>query len=226
MDAAELKEKTFLLGVDLCGIAPVSRFSDAPKGFHPSDVYPDGRSVVIFASHFPKSTFETSTTIPYTFVRNLLVDKLDQISFGLSLYLEKRGIGSIPIPSSDPYDFWDPDRRHGRGIISLKHAGYLAGLGVIGKNTLLLNEVYGNMIWLGGVLVSVDLKPDPVALFNACEPECTLCLDSCPQKALDGITIDQRLCREHSYSYSDGGGWVISCNRCRKACPIFAGLTG
>jgi len=225
MDATELKEKIFLLGADLCGIAPVSRFSDAPEGFHPSDIYPDSKSVVIFASHFPKSTFEPSTTVPYTFVRNLLVDKLDQISFQLSLYLGKRGIGLIPIPSSDPYEFWDSALRHGRGVISLKHAGYFAGLGVIGKNTLLINEVYGNIIWLGGVLISVDLKLDPVALYEAYEPECTLCLDSCPQKALDGITIDQKLCREHSNSYADGGGWAISCNTCRKTCPKYSGLT-
>ncbi|MBN1573224.1 MAG: epoxyqueuosine reductase [Deltaproteobacteria bacterium] len=224
MDAKELKEKVFLLGADLCGIAPVSRFFDAPEGFHPSDIYPDGRSVVIFASHFPKSTFEPSTTVPYTFVRNLLVDKLDQISFQLSLYLEERGIGSIPIPSSDPYEFWDSARSHGRGIISLKHAGYFAGLGVIGKNTLLMNEVYGNMIWLGGVLVSVDLEPDPIALYEACKPGCALCLDSCPQRALDGITVNQKLCREHSYSYTNGGGWVISCNTCRKVCPKYSGL--
>ncbi len=224
MDTAELKDKVLLLGADLCGIAPVSRFSDAPEGFHPCDIYPESKSVVIFASHFPTNTFNAASTIPYTFVRNMLVDKVDQISFQLSQSLENEGIGSSPIPSSEPYEFWDSARRHGRGILSLKHAGYLAGLGVIGKNTLLINEVYGNMMWLGGVLVSIDLEPDPISLYEVCKPGCTICLDACPQQALDGTTINQKLCREHAYSYSDGGGWVISCYICRKACPEYAGL--
>lgn len=224
MDAAELKERALQLGADLCGIAPVSRFSDAPKGFHPCDIYPESRSVAIFASRFPTSTLRAASTAPYTFVRNLLVDKLDHISFQLFLSLEIEGIGSIPIPSSEPYEFWDSERRHGRGILSLKHAGYLAGLGVIGKNTLLTNELYGNMMWLGGLLVSIDLKPDEIAPYEVCGPECTICLDACPQSALDGTTIDQRLCREHSNSSSEGGGWVISCYTCRKACPMALGL--
>jgi epoxyqueuosine reductase QueG len=152
------------------------------------------------------------------------VNKLDQISFRLFLDLESEGIRSIPIPSSEPYEFWDSERRHGRGILSLKHAGHLAGLGVIGKNTLLTNKLYGNMMWLGGLLVSVDLEPDEIAPYEVCGPECTICLDACPQGALDGTTIDQRLCREHSYSYSDGGGWVISCYTCREACPMALGL--
>lgn len=56
----------------------------------------------------------------------------------VSLRLEKQGIGAVPIPSSDPYEHWEPERLHGRAILSLRHAGYLAGLGVLGKNTLLI----------------------------------------------------------------------------------------
>jgi epoxyqueuosine reductase len=51
-----------------------------------------------------------------------------------------------------------------------------------------------------------------------------LCIDSCPQHALDGITIDQMLCRERSNSYTDGGGLILSCNICRKVCPYHKGL--
>ena len=39
MTANEIKSTALELGVDLCGIAPVDRFSSAPKGFHPNDVY-------------------------------------------------------------------------------------------------------------------------------------------------------------------------------------------
>ena len=107
----------------------------------------------------------------------------------------------------------------------MKHAGALAGLGVPGKNTLLVNERFGNMIWLGAVLVSTDLGPDLIAPYEVRTAKCTLCMDSCPHHALDGITIDQRLCRQRSISYSYGGGWVLSCDICRKACPYHENLT-
>ena len=214
-----IKQKALRYGADICGIAPVDRFAGAPKGFHPSDIYPDCRSVVVFAARFPLSTLQAKTNAPYTLVRNKLVDKVDWISFNMSSELEREGIISIPIPSADPYDYWDGERNHGRGILSLKHAGALAGLGVLGKNTLLMNERFGNMMWLGAILVSIDLEPDPVASYEGCDSECTLCIDSCPQHALDGITINQKLCRDISISYNYGGGTVLSCNICRKVCP-------
>jgi epoxyqueuosine reductase len=222
--SAEIKRKAIKCGADICGIAPVARFGDAPLGFHPCDIYPDCRSVVVFASRFPTGALRARTNVPYTLVRNKMVEKMDSISLLVSGELEAEGIVSVPIPSADPYEYWDARRKHGRGILSLKHAGFLAGLGVLGKNTLLINERFGNMMWLGAILVSVNLEPDPVASYQACPSECTLCLDSCPQHALDGTTIDQKLCRERSNSYSDGGGLVLSCNICRKVCPYHLGL--
>lgn len=214
---------TLQKGAHICGIAAVDRFADAPEGFHPRDIYADCRSVLVFASRFPASTLSARTNVPYTLVRNCMVAKLDKISFELCADLEEKGIFSVPIPSADPYEFWDAGRNHGRAILSLKHAGWLAGLGRLGKNTLLLNETYGNMIWLGAVLLSVDLASDPLLESGICIPGCTLCLDGCPQKALDGVTIDQKRCRQRSITCSEGGGWVLSCNICRKTCPMHLG---
>ena len=185
-----IKKKAIHKGADVCKIAPVSRFEDAPNGFHPHDIYPDCRSVIVFASHFPLSTLQSTTNSPYTFVRHMMVEKVNHISFRLSDELEQEGMGSVPIPSADPYDYWDSERKHGRGILSLKHAGALAGLGIIGKNTLLINDRYGNMMWLGAILVTDELEPDSIVTYEVCHKKCTICLDACPQQALDGITID------------------------------------
>lgn len=219
IDPGTIKESVKGNGADICGISPVSRYEGAPSCFHPCDIYPECRSVIVFAARFPLSPLEAATNVPYTFVRNMMVLKMDRISFQLAVQLEKKGIPSIPIPSADPYDYWDPDRNHGRGILSLKHAGNLSGLGVIGKNTLLINEQYGNMIWLGAVLTSAEMEPDPASDQKGCPPGCSLCLDSCPQCALDGTSIDQKRCRANSISTTNGGGWVLSCNICRKICP-------
>lgn len=224
INSTMIKEIAINHGADICGISPVCRYEGAPQGFHPCDVYPECRSVIVFAARFPLSPLRAGTNVPYTFVRNMMVHKLDMISFQLSVELERKGILSIPIPSADPYEYWDPGRNHGRGILSLKHAGALSGLGIIGKNTLLINETYGNMIWLSAVLSSAELEPDPISSYSGCLPNCSLCIHSCPQNALNGTTINQKLCREHSISCSDGGGWVLSCNICRKVCPLCQGI--
>ena len=224
INSEKIKKKVIQKGADICGIASINRFDDAPNGFHPRDIYPDCSSVIVFASHFPLSTLKAKTNTPYTLVRNTLVRKLDLLSFYLSDELERDGITSIPIPSADPYDYWDEKRNHGRGILSLKHAGVLAGLGEMGKNTLLINDRYGNMIWLGAVLVSFDLEPDPLVSYRGCPEKCRVCIDLCPQDALDGTTINQKLCRENSTSCTNGGGWILSCNICRKSCPNHARL--
>ena len=39
-----IKEFILSIGADVCGVANVDRFSEAPKGFHPRDIFPDCKS--------------------------------------------------------------------------------------------------------------------------------------------------------------------------------------
>jgi epoxyqueuosine reductase len=223
-DTDSLKFRAKELGADLCGVASVDRFSHAPAGFHPTDILPNAQSVFVVAARFPTSTLSGSSQAAYTFVRNRLVSKVDSITFQLAVELESQGSCAIPIPSSDPYDFWDPDRRHGQGILSLKHASVLAGLGQMGKNTLLVNKQFGNMLWLGAVITDAKLDADPLADFQPCSADCRICLTSCPAQALNGISIEQKKCRSISGKSSEGGGMVYACNLCRKLCPNCQGV--
>jgi epoxyqueuosine reductase QueG len=67
----------------------------------------------------------------------------DRIGYGLSTKLLDYGVETVPIPCDSPYEHWEPERTHGCGILSMRHAGQLAGLGVLGNNTLLVNENTG-----------------------------------------------------------------------------------
>ncbi len=225
LTAEYIKQLAAKLGADLCGIAPVERFSQAPAGFHPTDVLPGCRSVICVASQFPHTTLtEGKSQAAYTFVRHRMVDKLDRITFLLSEEVEAAGHAAIPVASSDPYDFWDMERRHGQGILSLKHAAVLAGLGKMGKNTLLVNQQFGNLLWLGAVLIDAPLAADPVADYSTCPESCRVCLDACPAQALNGISIEQKKCRDRSNKVTEGGGGVLTCNLCRKTCPNMQGV--
>jgi epoxyqueuosine reductase QueG len=149
---------------------------------------------------------------------------MDAITFNACRKLESMGITAVPIPTSEPYEYWDPERTRGMGILSLRHAAYLAGLGVIGRNTLLVNRKYGNMLQIGAILIDKDLDGDPVIAEKWCPPHCRLCIVSCPQKALNGKTVDQMLCRQIS-QFKTGKGYTLEkCNRCRTVCPNRLGI--
>jgi epoxyqueuosine reductase len=224
MDAKKIKELVKGLGADLCGLAPVERFKDAPKGFHPTDIYKDCRTVIVFAKRVPKESLFATSCIPYTFVNEMVTRKTDELTVEICRRLEKLNIGAVPIPSDDPYEHWEQDNQYGQAILSLRHAGYLAGLGVLGKNSLLINKELGNMIQIGAVLVNIELEGEQMASYEVCPENCQLCLENCPQNALDGITVNQKLCRVLSTFRNEKGYVLKKCNLCRKICPYCLGI--
>lgn len=224
MESKRIKNLVFNLGADLCGIAPESRFTDAPKGFRPRDIYKDCKTVIVFAKRLPAEILYADNCVPYTHVNNIITQKVDQLGIDIALQLEKMGIKSVPIPSDDPYEHWDPEKSYGRAILSMRHAGYLAGLGVLGKNTLLINKEFGNMIQIGAVLVNIKLKADPPANYESCIAGCNQCIKMCPSKALNGKTVNQALCRPIS-NYKTTKGYILKkCFACRKVCPNSLGI--
>lgn len=223
LSTKELKEKVASLGADVCGIAPVERFNHAPAGFHPRDIFPAVRSAVVLGRQIPGTAIDAANCVPYTHINGIATGLVDNLTFELSLWLQRRGIGVVAVPSDDPFEHWEKDRQHGRGILSLRHAAWLAGLGELGKNTLLLHETFGNMLQLGAVLVDADLEPDPLAEPGLCPPQCRLCLEACPVGALNGKTVDQELCRPLSNFQHPRGFTLKRCGCCRKVCPVRQG---
>ncbi len=223
-NSKEIKNIAKECGADLCGIASVDMFKEAPKGHHPIDIYKDCKSVVVFAKRVPSGSLFADNCVPYTHVNNIITQEVDSLGMRISLILEESGIKAVSIPSDVPLEHWEPEKQYARAILSMRHSGYLAGLGVLGKNTLLINEKYSNMILIGAILVYIELESDPIATYEGCLPDCKLCLDSCPQKALDGLTVNQRLCRPLSNYVNEKGFVLKKCNICRRICPHCLGL--
>jgi epoxyqueuosine reductase len=217
--STEIKELAKELGADLCGIASIDRFRESPTGFHPTDVYRNTNSVISIACRIPESSMNIASPYPYTAIENIVSTRVGQIALSLTLYLEKFGYHALLIPS-DPYDYWDAETMTGKGILSLKHLGYKAGIGTIGKNSLLCNNEYGNLIKLGAVITDAVLTADPVMKDNLCQDNCTLCIDSCPVGAI-GLKgeVSQKKCREFSEINNKRGVEIYACHACRSVCP-------
>ena len=220
----EIKQIVINNGADLFGIASVNRFDSAPKGFHPLDIYKKTKSVIVFAKRIPFETLYAESCVPFTHISTLAMQAVDLMTFHISTKLDSIGIKNVIIPTDDPYEYWDEENKTGRAILSLRHTGYLAGLGIIGRNNLLVNEQFGNMIQIGAVLTDSEIEPSPLADYKTCPDNCRICLDTCPAKALDGTTVNQKLCRSLS-NYRNEKGYVLKkCSNCRKNCPLTLGL--
>lgn len=107
-----------------------------------------------------------------------------------------------------------------------------AGLGWIGKNSLLINERLGSWFVLGEIVTSLELQYDkPVA--NQCG-DCQRCLEACPTAALTGQQkLDAKRCISYLTVELNGrptgelaektNSWIFGCDICQEVCPFNQG---
>lgn len=72
-----------------------------------------------------------------------------------------------------------------KGGIFLKDAAFLAGLGCIGNNNLLLTPEYGSRVRLRAMLLEAELNPTGPIDFDPCDGCEEFCRTACPQSAFD-----------------------------------------
>jgi epoxyqueuosine reductase QueG len=126
---------------------------------------------------------------------------------------------ALPLPCDSPYEYWEEANSLGKGLISMKHAAVLCGIGTMGKNTLLLNRKYGNLLTIGAILTDLELASDAFC-DTICIEGCTKCLDACPVNAIENGMVNQKRCRTNTYGKTARGFATVDCNICRVVCPM------
>ncbi len=252
-----IKEKAYELGFDLVGVAPATRaphadayaswvdagyaaamgymVRDVARRQDPCHVLPDARSVVVVGLSY--------------FVANPPADLWDDPS---------RGRVARYAWGLDYHDVMTPRLRQLADFITrqarrdVQHRVYVdtgpvlerdfavqAGLGFIGKNTCLINPTMGSYLFLGEILVGLELDFDEPAArpgvggtrgrVGTCGA-CTRCLKVCPTRAfpapyvLDGNRCISYLTIELKGSIPPDlrplmGNWIFGCDECQAICP-------
>lgn len=105
-----------------------------------------------------------------------------------------------------------------------------AGLGWIGKHTNLITPEYGSWVFIGELLLNIDLDYERELSEDHCGT-CTLCIDACPTQAItEPYVVDSNKCISHATielrdpqlpaEVSENlEGWLYGCDICQDVCP-------
>jgi epoxyqueuosine reductase len=105
-----------------------------------------------------------------------------------------------------------------------------AGLGWIGKHTNLITQDYGSWVFIGELLLNIELEYESEPAEDHCG-SCTLCIDACPTQAItEPYVLDSNKCISYATIELRGPsipkdigenleGWLYGCDICQDVCP-------
>jgi epoxyqueuosine reductase len=252
-DTKWIAEQATALGFGLCGVARADKFPelDLAQGWlargyagemkyladerrsNPHSVMPGIRSVIVCALNYNSPAPRSVDALPPE--KNEPRGWISRYAWGEDYHeVLKHKLQtlahSLPQRFSEPHEvriYADTGPLNER--VFAKHAG----LGWLGKNTLLLNAKLGSWFFLGVILTTLDLSPTLGPAESPAQDlcgSCTRCIDACPTGALvEPYVMDARLCISYLTIELRGtipealrepmGLHVFGCDICQDVCP-------
>jgi epoxyqueuosine reductase len=197
----EIKKFIFQNNIPVFGISAAESLQNEPRGYQPSDMLPQARSILCLGMPVPKGIFKSEERSEWMYWRaaNIYYRTIDAVLMRVSSLIEEKGEVAVPVYSCFPYDikgkgdFW--------GYLSLARMAEAVGIGKIGKNGLLFNSQYGPRLLLGGIITTAPFRTVawPEKDEKGCPKDCFTCQEQCPVRAIDKSgKVDRVACLKHS----------------------------
>ena len=216
---SEMKDK---LGVELLGVASIGKDSPPELKDRATALLPGAKSVVVLGKEIFKEVvalLEPSKEAGEAEAGELLGPHGDYLNgrltravYDLAALFRKEGYRSLVLPAAG----CPTDQRSLKAVLSYKHAAELAGLGSIGRHSLLITPEYGPRVKLACLLTEAPLESSPRSVKNYCL-HCDACIRKCPAQVLqvpkrgEAYAINKFACR----TYRQAG---LTCSICMKVC--------
>ena len=185
------------------------------KRFDPALLFEGARSVVVCAASYKRPPCEgpvASRIASYARSRDYHLTIKEKL-FELLKALEEL------MPGSRGRVFTDT------APLSEKSWAVEAGLGWIGRHSLLVHPRLGSFLLLGEIVTTAELEPDAPFEGEGCGP-CRACMEACPAGAIlpdrkidAGRCISRRTVEKAEGDEGDLHGWLFGCDACQLACP-------
>ncbi len=185
----------------------------------PKKILPECKSILVLA--LPYSSFSTHHSSFHIASYALGEDYHEIIPARLKQIVEfiEEQVGH-PIPNRYYTD---------TGPILERELAQRAGLGWIGKNSMLINPQAGSTFFLAEILLGIELEPDNPFSTDHCGT-CTRCLTACPTQCIQpDRTVDARRCISYltielkdeipEGLRSQMENWIFGCDICQQVCP-------
>lgn len=113
-----------------------------------------------------------------------------------------------------------------------RYIAYLAGVGFIGRNNMVITKRYGSYVFLGEIIMNLSISCEEkhsfedIARFKECG-DCKLCYGECPTKSINVGRVNPNICLSYytqKKELSDQEirllkGNVFGCDYCQLTCP-------
>lgn len=113
-----------------------------------------------------------------------------------------------------------------------RYIAYLAGIGFIGKNNMIITKDYGSYVFLGEIITDLTLFDKDKRVFNEIEKfkecgQCDICYKECPTKSINEIKKNPNICSSYITQKKDLSdieikllkGKIFGCDICQNKCP-------